>query len=626
MANDALYSITREATHLGVHQDDDRRNSFRNSGPGFGYPPIAESKNINTLPDKIILQIFSFIHHKELSRAVAKVCKKWRNLSYDSHLWSRVSLRPEYGGLQVSNSDALIHIIGTRFGSRLRYIELPCELVTTPILHELVNKCQNLKYLTLDFANAMQLHDFNDLNAFPCNLINFTVCLSEVIFMEGFMRKVYQSLSSVQVLHLIGNFEQGDEEQEEIYEVINIGKIKAHTPNLKVVNFYGINFIDDSHVELLSTNCIHLESLSLCFCLRVKGSTLKQLIQRCSKLQTLLLQHCALEDEHMRNVEWEKSAVCEIDLSSTELSTECLHDVLLRINNFKYLALGYCEFFTDKILEDLSRRGKLTNLKALDVSHTIGLSENVISQVLRKHGQSLQGLMIAGKPKLTEQFFLNVIPFMKNIRILVCGTANGWFLRMSTRVHVDQIMICLSQNTPKLERLELQWDPDMIRFSDNSSKFVDQLRLKCPLIKSFTLSDGEYYEMILCIQTLQFHATDQYKYDVFTHIFQKSVCSLIKSTMESLNGKWSMQQIDESFVAVLLEAGYSEEAINRLKETTKGDNITFEYKIEGDSVEYILSQDGNEVHKVGGKLGESEQCNSLDGRQITVRDHFYLSY
>ena len=58
--------------------------------------------------------------------------------------------------------------------------------------------------MTLDFANAMQLHEFNDLNAFPCNLHNLCICLSEVIFLEGFMRRVYQSLSSVKVLHLIG--------------------------------------------------------------------------------------------------------------------------------------------------------------------------------------------------------------------------------------------------------------------------------------------------------------------------------------------------------------------------------------------------------------------------------------
>ena len=104
-----------------------------------------------------------------------------------------------------------VHLIKTctpsivsRFGNTLRYLELPCELVTAPVLHELSNRCPNIKYMVLDFANAMQLHDFNDLNAFPCNLRSLTICLSEVIFMEGFMRKVYQNLSSLEVLHLIG--------------------------------------------------------------------------------------------------------------------------------------------------------------------------------------------------------------------------------------------------------------------------------------------------------------------------------------------------------------------------------------------------------------------------------------
>ena len=91
---------------------------------------------------------------------------------------------------------------------------------------------------------------------------------------------------------ITGTFELGDEEQEEIYEVINIGKIKAQTPNLRIINLYGIGFVDDSHVEMLSSNCIHLDTLALNFCLRVKGSSFKILIQRCKKLKTLLLQHC----------------------------------------------------------------------------------------------------------------------------------------------------------------------------------------------------------------------------------------------------------------------------------------------------------------------------------------------
>lgn len=88
-----------------------------------------------------------------------------------------------------------------------------------------------------------------------------------------------------------GTFELTSEGEEDIYEVINIGKIKSHTPNLRIVNMYGITFVDDSHIELLTSNCIHLECLALNFCLRVKGSSFKNLVQRCKKLKTLLLQH-----------------------------------------------------------------------------------------------------------------------------------------------------------------------------------------------------------------------------------------------------------------------------------------------------------------------------------------------
>ncbi len=49
-----------------------------------------------------------------------------------------------------------------------------------------------------------------------------------------------------------------EEEEEEIYEVINIHKMKSATPNLRVVNLYGINFVDDSHVEAFSSNCIQV--------------------------------------------------------------------------------------------------------------------------------------------------------------------------------------------------------------------------------------------------------------------------------------------------------------------------------------------------------------------------------
>nr|XP_011453624.1 F-box/LRR-repeat protein fbxl-1 isoform X1 [Crassostrea gigas] len=505
-----IFDVAQDATQIAT--------ATNKSDYWYIYPSLT----IHKLPDKLLLHIFSFLKHQELGK-VARVCKKWRLLAYDPRLWKSVSLRPEYGGLHVHYVDALLTLIGIRFGATMKYIELPCELITSPVLHDLANKCPNLAYMTLDFANAMQLHDFNDLNAFPCNLRSLCICLSEVIFLEGFMRRIYSCLSSLEVLHLIGTFEMSMEAEEDIYEVINIGKIKAHTPNLRIVNMYGITFIDDSHIELLTSNCIHIETLALNFCLRVKGSSFKSLVQRCKKLKTLLLQHTGVEDHHMMAVPWETSIISELDLTSTELSTECLENILLRMPGFTFLALGYCEFFSDRILDHLSQKGKFNNLKALDISHTHALSENAIYQFLQSHGHHLTGLMCCGKPKLTENFWLNVIGFLTSIRICVLGTANGWFLRIQSKVHIDQVIEGFAQNCSRLERLEIQWDPDTIRFSDKSNKFVDHIRLRCPHLKSLTLSDGEYYEMVKS----NFERADRLKVVRTTTNYCTSIVSLL---------------------------------------------------------------------------------------------------
>jgi hypothetical protein len=65
---------------------------------------------------------------------------------------------------------------------------------------------------------------------------------------------------------------QGEEEGE-VYEVLNIRSLKQATPNLSVINLWGVSFVDDSHVEAFSSNCIQLAALSLNFCTRVQVKT-----------------------------------------------------------------------------------------------------------------------------------------------------------------------------------------------------------------------------------------------------------------------------------------------------------------------------------------------------------------
>lgn len=133
---------------------------------------------------------------------MARVCRRWRQIAYDTRLWRNVSLRPEVSGLHVGSLDMLLSLISVRFGASLRYIELPIELITHTVLHELAAKCPNLTQMLLDFSTAMQLHDFSEMQAFPTKLRYMCICLSEVIFMEGFMRKIYNFINGLEVCYI----------------------------------------------------------------------------------------------------------------------------------------------------------------------------------------------------------------------------------------------------------------------------------------------------------------------------------------------------------------------------------------------------------------------------------------
>nr|CAG4638366.1 EOG090X03ZI [Cyclestheria hislopi] len=474
--------LTQDASHL-LHQ---------NLTDGIS---CHVATTIDKLPDKILLQIFSYLSHREICR-LARTCRKWRLIAYDSRLWKAVSLRPDYSGLHVGSLEALLALISIRFGPSLRYIELPIELITHTVLHELAAKCPNLTHMLLDFSTAMQLHDFNDLQAFPTKLRYMCICLSEVIFMEGFMRKIYSFINGLEILHLIGTYEKISEEEEEIYEVINIHKLKSATPNLRVVNLYGINFLDDSHVEAFSSNCIQLECLAVNYCAKVTGSSLRILFQRCRKLRCLLAQQSGLQSEHVQSVEWEKTQLQELDITGTDLTTECLTDLLTRLPGLRWLAAGQQDGFNDGVLRAFMEQGNPRNLIALDLDRCDSLSEECLYKFLLRIGSQLRGLVLSGIPHVTDQLWAGAMPSLKQAKILVMGMPEGCCPKIHQKVLVDQLVDCIALNCPELERLELRWDPDTLRYSDKSQKAIDTLRMRCLRLKCLVLSDGKYYETV----------------------------------------------------------------------------------------------------------------------------------
>ena len=69
----------------------------------------------------------------------------------------------------------------------------------------------------------------------------------------------FSFINGVESIHIVGTYERGEEEEGEVYEVINIKTLKQATPNLRIISLYGISFLDDSHIEAFSSNCIQLQ-------------------------------------------------------------------------------------------------------------------------------------------------------------------------------------------------------------------------------------------------------------------------------------------------------------------------------------------------------------------------------
>ena len=65
-----------------------------------------------------------------------------------------------------------------------------------------------------------------------------------------------------------------------------------------------------------------------------------------------MLQQTSLQNEHVMAAEWEKADnLQELDISATDLSKECLMDVLPRIPALQWLSAGQLDGMTDAVFK-----------------------------------------------------------------------------------------------------------------------------------------------------------------------------------------------------------------------------------------------------------------------------------
>jgi hypothetical protein len=473
---------------------------------------IDTKATIYSLPDKVLICIFQYLKPYEILVNCGLVCAKWKNITRSPEQWKLLRLREGFEDtFKINNEEDLNKALNWTF-SRIEYIELPGELISTAILNKIFINCHRLTHLTLDFSNAIKLHDFNELNENTnckqlksfCLYLNDTKCV-----LDGLIRKVYSlHLLTIQEVHLIGKDEQNIEE-DELIETISINKLRSFMDNLRVINLYKLEFIQDYHIEALSLSCKLLECVGLSYCSNFKGYSLKNLIEKCGhRLETLILQNTSLENEAILNANWSLcKSLNEVDLTSTDLNEETMLYFLASLPCIVHLSVAYCDGFTNLVLNNLDIKEKLLRLKSIDIQNTPNLSIDYVYSFIFKYGHQLNGFAyVAFNSRISQQFWLNIIPLIGSIRILIFGTSK--FNSSLPKMHINLIIDKLAKYCPLLERLQISYDPEFIVHSNQSRLFIDRFINSCSRLKSLTMPQGDTYEL------LKFYFKRSYRFNV----------------------------------------------------------------------------------------------------------------
>lgn len=118
----------------------------------------------------------------------------------------------------------------------------------------------------------------------------------------------------------------------------------------------------------------------------------------------------------MMSVDWAKTSIQELDITATELSSECLVNVLCRIPQLRYLSAGQQDSFTDVVLKEFIESGNFKSLMSIDLDRNENLSEEMLLAFMKMQAPMLRGVQLSGIPHLTEQFWVSVVPQLKNIK------------------------------------------------------------------------------------------------------------------------------------------------------------------------------------------------------------------
>ena len=89
-------------------EDNTRENQWKTETTKHFNKDTVEMATFASLPDSVIIQIFSYLYYPSLVRST-RVCKRWHRLAYDPSLWKSVHIRDKHA--RKVEADTIARII-----------------------------------------------------------------------------------------------------------------------------------------------------------------------------------------------------------------------------------------------------------------------------------------------------------------------------------------------------------------------------------------------------------------------------------------------------------------------------------------------------------------------------------
>lgn len=140
------------------------------------------------------------------------------------------------------------------------------------------------------------------------------------------------------------------------------------------------------------------------------------LLQRSKRLTCLLMNGTSLKSEFVLQAEWDKCALLELDITATDLSAECLIDLLTRIPSLRFLSAGQNNGFNDSVLRAWADSGTPRSLVALDLDSSDNISDEGLLRFITRYGPQLQSCVLSGMTHITDQLWMTIFPIMQHIK------------------------------------------------------------------------------------------------------------------------------------------------------------------------------------------------------------------